>query len=47
MENLLGEIASDRIPLLDWFRDGIELPVFNNEEDDHEMPTLDGLDDDQ
>jgi len=34
------------MPLIDSFRDGIELLLFEYAEDDHEISTLDGLGDD-
>ena len=40
---LLGVIVSDGIPLIDWFKDGIELLLFDKEEDDNGIPSLDGI----
>ena len=39
---LLGVIVSNGIPLFDSFRDGIELLLFDNEEDDNGIPSLGG-----
>ena len=36
---LLGVIVSNGMPLVDSFRDGFELILFDNVEDNHETPT--------
>ena len=44
---ILGVIVADGMLLLDWFWDGIELLLVDNEEDNDELPALDGLDDEK
>jgi len=41
---LLGVIASNGMPVINSFKDGIELLLFDNEED-NKNPALTGLDD--